>query len=184
MPLPGTLPLTRLVAPLPLSMRNAAGTSVDGGGDAGSVPVWEDLTHFDRKLVGELKARRKDGKAVFWMPDEAQPACRNCHRTFSFFVRRHHCRLCGHIFCHDCVDYYVKGELLGENDEELHRVCFFCDGLLGREAFQGRNVINLILQRLDEQDYVIQSAVTEDGMCIHCPVFSPHLHHFFLSDVA
>jgi len=29
-------------------------------------------------------------------------ACDNCQCRFSFFTRRHHCRLCGSIFCYDC----------------------------------------------------------------------------------
>lgn len=36
-----------------------------------------------------------------WKPDEAVEACEapGCNVPFSFFVRRHHCRRCGGIFC-------------------------------------------------------------------------------------
>lgn len=39
-----------------------------------------------------------------WQYDEQQPACKACHAEFSPLNRRHHCRLCGFIFCHNCSD--------------------------------------------------------------------------------
>lgn len=30
-----------------------------------------------------------------WIPDNQAPNCRNCHKEFTFFLRRHHCRVCG-----------------------------------------------------------------------------------------
>lgn len=38
-----------------------------------------------------------------WMPDSCAPACKGCCLPFKPVVRlRHHCRLCGLIFCHNC----------------------------------------------------------------------------------
>jgi hypothetical protein len=34
--------------------------------------------------------------------------CQSCQSRFTIFVRRHHCRLCGRIFCHSCSDYWLK----------------------------------------------------------------------------
>lgn len=36
-----------------------------------------------------------------WRPDEASPSCDSpqCKTNFNLFVRKHHCRHCGHIFC-------------------------------------------------------------------------------------
>ena len=41
-----------------------------------------------------------------WQYDEVQPNCSNpsCRSTFTLLNRRHHCRLCGHVFCHNCTD--------------------------------------------------------------------------------
>jgi uncharacterized protein YbaR (Trm112 family) len=39
-----------------------------------------------------------------WIPDTDVLACQSCNRPFSFFHRRHHCRLCGKIFCATCSD--------------------------------------------------------------------------------
>jgi hypothetical protein len=38
-----------------------------------------------------------------WIPDSCAPACKSCCLPFTPVVRlRHHCRLCGLIFCHNC----------------------------------------------------------------------------------
>lgn len=37
----------------------------------------------------------------FWMSDKNCKACYTCEKAFSFFNRRHHCRLCGQIFWSD-----------------------------------------------------------------------------------
>ena len=38
-----------------------------------------------------------------WDSDQSSNYCSACHRQFdAFFQRKHHCRLCGKLFCHDC----------------------------------------------------------------------------------
>lgn len=37
-----------------------------------------------------------------WEFDDMQPYCLSCQTEFNPLNRRHHCRLCGKIFCHDC----------------------------------------------------------------------------------
>jgi hypothetical protein len=37
-----------------------------------------------------------------WVADEEACACKRCAREFNLVRRKHHCRLCGHIFCDDC----------------------------------------------------------------------------------
>lgn len=37
-----------------------------------------------------------------WMPDSTAKACGACKRDFTLILRRHHCRVCGKIFCDDC----------------------------------------------------------------------------------
>lgn len=38
-----------------------------------------------------------------WAYDDAQPFCADCRCEFTPLNRRHHCRLCGKIFCNDCT---------------------------------------------------------------------------------
>nr|CCC96087.1 unnamed protein product [Trypanosoma congolense IL3000] len=44
-------------------------------------------------------------RTQMWERDEATTACFSCNRFFTFLVRRHHCRRCGLIYCHDCSSY-------------------------------------------------------------------------------
>ncbi|KAJ1934951.1 hypothetical protein EC988_008643, partial [Linderina pennispora] len=37
-----------------------------------------------------------------WEPDEATATCRQDSRRFTLFLRRHHCRRCGLVFCDAC----------------------------------------------------------------------------------
>eukprot|EP00903_Cladosiphon_okamuranus_P005970 g5894.t1 len=52
---------------------------------------------------------------MYWMPDEMCRVCYGCHSPFTMFRRRHHCRVCGQIFCHDCSPNHVDGRALGIN---------------------------------------------------------------------
>ena len=37
-----------------------------------------------------------------WQQDEDVPQCSTCGRAFGVFLRRHHCRMCGRVFCANC----------------------------------------------------------------------------------
>ncbi|KAF9429702.1 hypothetical protein BGZ94_009787 [Podila epigama] len=40
-----------------------------------------------------------------WESDSKAIECRECHRKFSMFLRRHHCRRCGHVVCDRCSSH-------------------------------------------------------------------------------
>mmetsp|Transcript_31801 Transcript_31801/g.68845 ORF Transcript_31801/g.68845 Transcript_31801/m.68845 type:complete len:2148 (-) Transcript_31801:1362-7805(-) len=42
-----------------------------------------------------------------WMPDRLCRHCYACEAPFTVFRRRHHCRLCGQVFCSACSAYFV-----------------------------------------------------------------------------
>lgn len=72
--------------------------------------------------------RRKKGQVVllsekYWMKDDNCKECFYCGKTFYAFRRKHHCRLCGQIFCSSCATL-VPGEKFGY-DHKL-RFCNIC----------------------------------------------------------
>lgn len=42
-----------------------------------------------------------------WVEDNSIDKCFNCQNEFTFMVRKHHCRLCGRIFCYNCCNYHT-----------------------------------------------------------------------------
>lgn len=60
------------------------------------------------------------------VPDSAAKQCSCCKSDFGMFLRRHHCRLCGQIFCHACSS---KRAVLPKHfitDGTAQRVCVGC----------------------------------------------------------
>jgi hypothetical protein len=38
-----------------------------------------------------------------WQPDTESSSCNACGTKFTLWLRRHHCRLCGKLFCNACT---------------------------------------------------------------------------------
>ena len=43
-----------------------------------------------------------------WQPDTTTKNCRNCNTTFGYWIRKHHCRYCGYIFCDKCSSFRIR----------------------------------------------------------------------------
>ncbi|GMM35243.1 1-phosphatidylinositol-3-phosphate 5-kinase [Saccharomycopsis crataegensis] len=59
----------------------------------------------------------------YWMKDNSVKECFSCGKPFTTFRRRHHCRLCGQIFCNDCTTL-ISGERFTYNGQI--RLCHSC----------------------------------------------------------
>ncbi|XP_010266837.1 PREDICTED: protein FREE1-like [Nelumbo nucifera] len=59
-----------------------------------------------------------------WVPDEAVSKCTACRTDFGAFVRRHHCRNCGDIFCDKCTHGRIA--LTADEQAQPVRVCDQC----------------------------------------------------------
>ena len=68
----------------------------------------------------------------YWMPDANCRVCYHCDEKFTTFRRRHHCRICGQIFCGRCSDQEVPGNLVGVTG--TLRACSHCAALVMRYA--------------------------------------------------
>uniref|UniRef100_A0A7S4KGL3 FYVE-type domain-containing protein n=1 Tax=Paramoeba aestuarina TaxID=180227 RepID=A0A7S4KGL3_9EUKA len=65
--------------------------------EKGKARVGEDAKSLRARDIQNLKSR-----GLEWLDDDAHSHCFHCNNPFSVVVRRHHCRLCGRIFCADC----------------------------------------------------------------------------------
>lgn len=64
--------------------------------------------------------------SVIEIPDKVRKICPSCKMIFSTLNRRHHCRSCGDVFCHDCSKNKVLLPLDGEKYKIPVRVCNSC----------------------------------------------------------
>ncbi|XP_067147479.1 FYVE and coiled-coil domain-containing protein 1 isoform X1 [Apteryx mantelli] len=77
--------------------------------------LWQksDALEFQQKLSAEQK----------WQGDTEVNHCLDCQREFSWMVRKHHCRMCGRIFCYYCCNNYMVTKHGGKK-ERCCRACF------------------------------------------------------------
>eukprot|EP00252_Welwitschia_mirabilis_P006933 TRINITY_DN1789_c0_g1_i11.p1 TRINITY_DN1789_c0_g1~~TRINITY_DN1789_c0_g1_i11.p1 ORF type:complete len:1967 (+),score=353.98 TRINITY_DN1789_c0_g1_i11:165-6065(+) len=66
----------------------------------------------------------------FWMPDASCTLCYECESPFTIFNRRHHCRVCGRVFCGKCTTNTIPSSSVHgwtpEHEGERIRVCMYC----------------------------------------------------------
>lgn len=75
----------------------------------------------EARAVAKQEAQ-DDAEEVEWQDDNAVTECNNCHSTFTFLMRRHHCRMCGFVFCAHCSNYAVPLTM----NSLPQRVCVNC----------------------------------------------------------
>jgi len=59
-----------------------------------------------------------------WTDDHAAPNCHQCNTMFTQVIRKHHCRLCGEVFCDKCSSHKVTVAEIGINKERACDACF------------------------------------------------------------
>jgi len=62
-------------------------------------------------------------KTAAWY-DNHHPACLHCHSRFSLTKRKHHCRLCGGLYCSNCSSHTVSVDKFGYKDVRVCNTCF------------------------------------------------------------
>ncbi|CAG0920643.1 unnamed protein product [Notodromas monacha] len=81
------------------------------------------LDRIKNLFGGSGPSAEADLKA-FWMPDAVSKECYDCGEKFTTFRRRHHCRVCGQIFCSKCRSEELPGKLMGIKGNL--KVCKYC----------------------------------------------------------
>ncbi|XP_071403032.1 FYVE and coiled-coil domain-containing protein 1 [Centroberyx affinis] len=78
--------------------------------------LWQksDALEFEQKLRAEER---------WWLVDKEATNCLGCQGQFTWWLRRHHCRLCGRIFCYYCSNNFVMTKHSGKK-ERCCRECY------------------------------------------------------------
>ncbi|XP_069766324.1 FYVE and coiled-coil domain-containing protein 1 isoform X2 [Narcine bancroftii] len=76
--------------------------------------LWQksDALEFEQKLRNEAR----------WLGDREVIYCLDCQSQFTWWLRRHHCRLCGRIFCYYCCNCFV----ITKHNKKRERCCKSC----------------------------------------------------------
>eukprot|EP01102_Stenamoeba_stenopodia_P017407 TRINITY_DN6225_c0_g1_i1.p1 TRINITY_DN6225_c0_g1~~TRINITY_DN6225_c0_g1_i1.p1 ORF type:complete len:587 (-),score=132.56 TRINITY_DN6225_c0_g1_i1:89-1849(-) len=106
-----------------LSTTNTTSEPIVGNNPTGLVAIQRKLTPVLQSLVGKTNGYHNEPSTESqdasssplsmgiekpeWQPDDAATQCRLCSTEFTFWRRKHHCRMCGHIFCTDCCNTFV-----------------------------------------------------------------------------
>ncbi|KAL1740523.1 hypothetical protein HDZ31DRAFT_47338 [Schizophyllum fasciatum] len=103
------------------------GTSIPGfpiQDDARSIKTSNSL-HRSGSVSKVIRRIRGEGLSKdYWMDDENCKECYDCKSVFTAWRRKHHCRICGQIFCSRCASNIIKGSRFGHNG--MVRVCNLC----------------------------------------------------------
>lgn len=76
-------------------------------------------------MPGSISAQRVAGLSRdYWMDDKNAKECYDCKSVFTTWRRKHHCRICGQIFCSRCASNIIKGSRFGHDG--MVRVCNLC----------------------------------------------------------
>jgi hypothetical protein len=78
------------------------------------------------KVLGTLGGKEGAGSKELWVDDAKCKACYECEAPFGLLVRRHHCRICGRIFCANCTANSVPPPR-DSPDQQWQRVCNYCE---------------------------------------------------------
>jgi len=76
-------------------------------------------------IVMGLSPEVQDENTGHWIPDAMSKVCYHCDAAFTVLLRRHHCRVCGHLFCWKCSHNTIA---LRRDDGTTAtvRICDFC----------------------------------------------------------
>ncbi|TFK77523.1 hypothetical protein BDN72DRAFT_808414 [Pluteus cervinus] len=103
------------------------GTSIPGFAiqdDARSIRTMTSV-HWPGSVSKVFRRLRGEGLTRdYWMDDENCKECYDCKSVFTTWRRKHHCRICGQIFCSRCASNVIKGSRFGHDG--MLRVCNLC----------------------------------------------------------
>ncbi|MBW0477926.1 hypothetical protein O181_017641 [Austropuccinia psidii MF-1] len=88
-----------------------------------------------KKSMGRIQG--KGLSKEYWMPDKDAKECYDCAAVFTSWRRKHHCRICGAIFCSRCASNLVSGHRFACSG--YIRVCNICLAKLEPESDEPTN---------------------------------------------
>jgi hypothetical protein len=91
------------------------------------------FAHIQSQWQVALRVLDSNKKAILppWLTDADVANCGYCYRQHTAFLRKHHCRLCGCVFCDDCTSLRYN---IPKFNFKAERLCQPCYGTLQKMA--------------------------------------------------
>ena len=111
------------------------------------------LTHQWTMALLLLLSNTRVKKTVEWIKDKQSNECLSCHSEFGLFTRRHHCRLCGGLYCSDCSNQTVDLVKFKLDNVRVCTPCFQVVGVMthGESLIVHRTKVNQKLRSGDKK---------------------------------
>ncbi|CAH0604937.1 unnamed protein product [Chrysodeixis includens] len=138
------------------------------------------------KLVCNMPAepnqrKQHEQEVVPWLDGSSVKLCPNCAKAFNLTRRKHHCRLCGSILCHDCstfLDINVARAIVdpsaprtSQPDHEITeknglRLCEHCFNLieLRKQVQESRNAKTVLVTAYEQMRSLMDQARPDVAM--------------------
>lgn len=110
-------------------------------------------------------------KRAEWQLDQDASQCMQCKAKFGPLFRRHHCRVCGKVFCGNCSSTTHKG-LTGHGSKATsprdNRTCKGCNDNISQArkkystTYQKKKEVEATMMKVFEQESVVDSETDED----------------------
>ncbi|KAL9671187.1 hypothetical protein QQ045_008753 [Rhodiola kirilowii] len=99
------------------------------------------------KSIIHWKTKPPNVSKDFWMPDKSCRHCYECDVQFTIINRRHHCRICGQVFCSKCTSKTIPVPAdqfqTNREDPDRIRVCSYCFQLWHQELGRKDDAISV-----------------------------------------
>lgn len=157
-----------------------------------SIKASDQLAEKKKGLVDWVNlVKPRNEEKDHWVPDEAVTKCNACGTDFGAFLRKHHCRNCGDIFCDKCT----QGRTVLNADESGQpvRVCDQCMAEVTQRLSNARettgqvsglqsheDLAKKLQEEMNRKRQTLSGIKSDDGFQMHkrevaCPTCTVHL---------
>eukprot|EP01062_Namystynia_karyoxenos_P078614 TRINITY_DN8127_c0_g1_i1.p1 TRINITY_DN8127_c0_g1~~TRINITY_DN8127_c0_g1_i1.p1 ORF type:complete len:275 (+),score=57.45 TRINITY_DN8127_c0_g1_i1:87-911(+) len=105
--------------------------------------------------IGSALGSQKEGKPKHWKSDSDSRSCDHCRNLFTFSRRRHHCRMCGGVFCDGCTPHRLPMPC----HPKPQRVCNLCKRSSAPDT--------TLLDDLQEEEFRVRRKLRADYLLLH-----------------
>ena len=122
------------------------------------------------QLPLDLNRTESSNRLLFWEANDQSTACRRCQQSFSFIVRKHHCRKCGQLVCDKCSTqrvYLPPTDIIQPFDIPMHDLHLL--------SMRPQRICDQCVSSVHNNDYLIRKQKKRSSVMLECPVCAKNL---------